>query len=381
MNTLKSIKCLILVALMIATPVHSDSFFDTCIKGIAFGVGGQLVVEIVKAPRSAQIKIGVGLTALIGIYALIRYIIYKHDAAFFEKRGIKIESIKGSFVELTKAVENNDAYLVYKLLKYGALVNPYGHGAYFTVLGTAISEDHTLLDLILRNAEDVDKELAKSALNVAVEESIRSENAVKSIEVIVRQNKHIAPIIDGDVLSRGALKGPKTLNVLIELNRKLGKFKKTDLNQAVFHLVEQDLKMSRRDSMELLIKQGADIDAKQKMKFSFRQVTPLANAILIESLPMIQFFLEKGASLEITPERNVYDCIKKGYGSGKQIHATLDNHRREIADKYTQEVRTEVNKHLFAGPAGIVMGYVESVYPLMDKHPLESFEDGDMHRE
>ena len=56
------------------------------------------------------------------------------------------------------------------------------------------------------------------------------------------------------------------------------------------------------------------------------------------------------------------------------LYAILDNHRRTPAKKYIEEAHKEIYKHLTKDTTGIVMQYVEPVYPLATERPLKSFE-------
>jgi hypothetical protein len=167
----------------------------------------------------------------------------------------------------------------------------------------------------------------------------------------------------GSILTFAALNNPGILNSLIQHGKLTRQLHKDDLDDTLFNLAKSVLTVDKRPSIVTLIKHGADVNAKKPRWYSPNYDrkwigTPLTDAIVHNTPDMVRVFLENGSAL-IDEETNVYDYVERNnyYRYRKQISALLDNHRREMANKYKAEARA----------------YVESEYPLMDKRPLEGF--------
>ena len=92
MSISKPIQYLFLIALIFTMPVYPNSFFGYCSD--LFQSTKQSVRDVINGQATTETKIGVGLAVFVITslltYALIKYVIYKRDAAFLKERGIGV---------------------------------------------------------------------------------------------------------------------------------------------------------------------------------------------------------------------------------------------------------------------------------------------------
>lgn len=375
MITSKKLRHFILMALIVAIPVHSESFFGYY-KGLFHG------------QVSTKTKIGIGLVGSVIVCALIKYAMYKRDAL----RGIDIQELEVE--SLIKAVENNDKALILMLLKYGVPINKKDDSCGLTALEVAVAHDSTLVEFLLEKANCVNrKEIVDEVLFFAIKQGGLNESGNKSIELLF-QDQTSAPRIRGALLAHAAYHANKEgLDFFIRYGKKRGQFKEKYLYDALFQLVRSFSSFKKRNGIEMLMDDyGVDINKKQRdiranlNDPAYKHIdTPLTMAILVGAPRTVRFLLEKGAELEITDEVSAYDYVEdidkfsNYHASKNQVYTILDNHRRTLAEKYLRGTQKKVYAHLSADTTGIVMQYVDPVYPLMQKRPLMSLkhvEDG-----
>lgn len=374
MITSKKLRCFVLMALIVVIPVHSENFFGYCKRLFH----GQI---------STKIKIGIGLVGSVITYALIKYAMYKRDAAFFKKRDIDIKEL--GVENLIKAVEKNDKALIIMLLKYGVPINKRDDSCGLTALEVAVAHDSTLAEFLLEKANCVNrKEIVDEVLFFAIKQGGLNENGNKIIELLF-QDQTSAPRIRGALLAHAAYHANKKgLDFFIHYGKKTGQFKEKYLYDALFQLVRSFSSFKKRNGIEMLMDDyGIDINKKQRdirakpNDPAYKHIdTPLTMAILVGAPRTVRFLLEKGAELEITNEVSAYDYVEdidkfsNYHASKNQVYTILDDHRRTLGEKYLKGTREKIYVHLSADTTGIVMEYVEPVYPLMQKRPLMSLE-------
>lgn len=361
MRTPKQIQYLILVTLIFALPAYPKNLFSYCAD--AFQFAKQSVVDVANGEASTKKTIGVGLAALAIVYALIKCVLSKYHSVY--KKYDVID--KNITTEQNQICKNKIDYKALRQKEIEKRIKENANSLKRLLKGSGIFLDDALIHAIenIKNDYAAEHAYLLSMINI--------------LQCIESKESNLISII----WSR-----PEILDCLINHSIKTRNLPQWQITDGLWAAAWKDSAVDKRGGIGVLIKYGGDINRKipgipnphPRPSYYERTRTPLTDAILKGTPSIVKIFLEYGADIEINPGTSAYDYVEDvgkygGYHKSKeQVYAILDNHRREIADKYRKRARAAVYTHLPQDPTGIVMEYVEPVYPLMDKRPLTRFE-------
>lgn len=379
----RQIRYLALAALISVTPVYPmGGFFSFC-KDCFYDLPKEIITKTIKGEATVREKM-MSLCYLAvcsyWAYLLIFATIKARDTAFLKKHNIDIDNIKSK--HLIGAIEEENIPLIRTLLRY-EVETPYNFSE--SPLAFAIKKNPILVELILKNSKSLDQWVIKNAIEFAIEKGQTNVNAQNSIEILVRYCENLFPS-----LMDAARNNSKAFEVIVEHGKRTRKIDKY-FDEIIYEIVDRNYRLNASlcQSIKILQKHGANINARYlcdspSVTSHCIYKTALTRAISETKPAMVKFLLKQGADLMVPgTQASAYDYNNdSGWSRDREARAQianiLDNHRRKLAKKYTQEVfpkiKTEVNTHLTKDPANIATGYIEEEYPLMEERPLASLE-------
>lgn len=332
----KKLRYFILASLIITMPVHPKNLFNYCTD--AYQLTKQSVVDVVNGQATTRTKIVIG-AALLSISALLIYMVTKYtkevpevkpkptpaelereaDEAFFGGKGINIYSISGK--HLIKAINDNDKELILMFLKHRIDIGCCYVNFDESPLAAAIMKDAVLVDLLLKNAKNINERLIDDAICFAIKKGRLINTPNKSFQILLKYTKEPYVFL-GDAASHNT----NALEFLIQYGKSQAILMQADFDAALFSAVRQWSHKEQQKGMKMLIQHGANVNRKrlvQGARFSdpiHRQIkTPLSEAVLHGSAWTVRFLLKHNAQL-VEPESNVsvYDYFEDVPNSGEK---------------------------------------------------------------